>query len=84
MPSAGRRSEDAGVKGGCQQYELVVRGRIGQKLVTALAGFEVVESTGASTRLCGWVVDQAALQSVLATAGDLGMEILSFRRVDGP
>ena len=74
----------AQVRGGPLQYELVVRGRIGQKLVTALAGFEVVESTGDSTRLRGWVVDQAALQSLLATAGDLGMEILSFRRVDGP
>jgi hypothetical protein len=66
---------------GGSEYEVVFRGRLGPRLVTALELFEVVEATSEQTRLRGWVEDQPALQSALATASDLGMELLSVQRV---
>jgi hypothetical protein len=68
------------------EYELVVRGRLGPRLLTALAGFEVIEVAAERTRLRGWVSDQAALHGVLRTIADLGIELVSVRRVeaDGP
>jgi hypothetical protein len=66
----------------CSRWELVVDGRLGPKLVEALDGFEVVDVEPGATRLQGWVVDRSALYGVLATAGDLGMELRSVRRLD--
>lgn len=69
------------VAGSAARYELVVEGRLGPKLVTALTGFEVVDAEPGATRLHGWVVDRSALYGLLATAGDLGMELRSLRRI---
>ncbi len=66
----------------CSEYELVVRGRLGPRLLTALAGFEVIEVGVDGTRLRGWVRDQAALHGVLRTIADLGIELVSVHRVD--
>ena len=66
----------------CSEYELVVRGRLGPRLVTALEGFEIVEVVPEGTRLRGWLPDQAALHARLAVMADLGMELVSVRRVD--
>jgi hypothetical protein len=66
----------------CSQYELVVRGRLGPRLVTALEGFEVVEVVDEGTRLRGWLQDQSALHARLAVVADLGMELVSVRRID--
>jgi hypothetical protein len=65
----------------CAQYELVVRGRLGPRLVTALAGFEVIEFADDRTRLRGWLRDQPALHGVLRTVSDLGIELVSLQRV---
>ena len=66
----------------CAQYELVVRGRLGPRLVTALDGFEVVDVVEEGTRLRGWLPDQAALHARLGVVADLGMELVSVRRLD--
>jgi hypothetical protein len=62
----------------CTEYELVVRGRLGPRLVTALEGFEVIDFAAGSTRLRGWVRDQSALHGVLRTISDLGIELVSI------
>jgi hypothetical protein len=67
---------------GCSEYELVVRGRLGPRLVTALDGFEVIDVVDEGTRLRGWLPDQAALHGRLAVIADLGMELVSVRRLD--
>lgn len=64
----------------CEEYELVVGGRLGPRLVAEI-GFEVVEA-GATTRLRGWLRDQADLHSLLATIADLNVELVSVRHVD--
>ena len=71
-----------GVAKDCSEYELVVRGRLGPRLVTALEGFEVIEVTTDGTRLRGWLPDQSALHASLAVIADLGMELVSVRRID--
>jgi hypothetical protein len=63
------------------EYELVVRGRIGSRVLGALEGLEVTASTGEETRLRGWMPDQAALHGVLERIRDLGLELTDLHRV---
>lgn len=64
------------------QYELVVTGRPGPRVLAALPGFEVVTCDGEQTRLRGWVCDQAALQGLVRSLGDLGVAIEGLQRID--
>lgn len=61
---------------------MVVRGRLGPRLVTALEGFDVVEVVGDCTRLRGWIEDQSALHARLTILADLRIELVSVGRVD--
>lgn len=63
-------------------YEVTVTGRPGPRLLTALPGFEVLCTEGGHTLLRGWIKDQAALQGVVRSLGDLGVEIEGLRRID--
>lgn len=65
-------------------YEIVVQGRLGSALVRWFDGLEVRSSGPDATRLCGWFADQPALQGVLAELGDLGVELMSVRRLPDP
>jgi hypothetical protein len=67
---------------GCSEYELVVRGRLGPRLITAIDGFDVVEVVADQTHLRGWLPDQAALHARLDVLADLQIELVSVRRVD--
>jgi hypothetical protein len=82
MPAPSPEGDTSSVAQGCSEYELVVRGRLGPRLVTALDGFEVVDVADEGTRLRGWLPDQAALHARLAVIADLGMELVSVRRLD--
>lgn len=64
------------------QYELLLTGRPGPRVLAALPGFEVLSSEADHTRLRGWVRDQAALQGLLRSLGDLGVAIEGLQRVD--
>ena len=75
-------SDDGVVAQGCSEYELVVRGHLGPRLVGAIDGFDVVEEVADETRLRGWLPDQAALHSRLDVLADLRIELVSVRRVD--
>jgi hypothetical protein len=46
-----------------------------------LDGFEVVSCARGTTRLVGWVPDQAALQGAVRTVSDLGFELVSVHEV---
>ena len=70
-PSAPQRAE----------YELVVRGRLGVRVVRALEGLEVTASGPDETRLRGWIHDQAALHGVIERIRDLGLELTEVHRV---
>lgn len=62
-------------------YEIVLRGRLGARLKDAVDGFEVVASTHGTTRLVGWVSDQAALQGALRRVSDFGLELVSVQEL---
>lgn len=64
------------------QYDLLIRGRPGPRVLAALTGFEVLSSEADCTRLRGWVRDQAALQGLLRSLGDLGVVIEGLQRVE--
>jgi hypothetical protein len=66
------------------QYEIVVRGRLGNALTRWFDDLDVRPAGPDATRLCGWFVDQAALQGVLARLGELGVELSSLRRLPEP
>jgi hypothetical protein len=44
-------------------------------------GFEVVSCSHGTTRLVGWVADQAALQGAVRTVTDFGFELVSVHEV---
>lgn len=70
---------------GAAQYEIVVRGRVGDALARWFDTLEVRSPDADSTRLSGWFADQAALQGLLKELGDLGFELSSVRRLtNGP
>lgn len=66
------------------RYEVVVTGRLSPRILHAFPGFEVLSEEGGHTRLQGWVVDQAALQGLVRTLGDLCVPIESIQRLDRP
>ena len=63
------------------EYELVVRGRLGIRVVRALEGLEVTASGPDETHLRGWIHDQSALHGVIERIRDLGLELTEVHRV---
>ncbi len=64
------------------RYELVVSGRPGPRVLAALPGFEVLTGDGDQTCLRGWVQDQAALQGLKRSLGDMAVALEGLQRVD--
>jgi hypothetical protein len=60
-------------------YEIRVRGRVGDHLVDALGLAAVVEPV--ETVLRGPVVDQEGLRGILDQLQDLGLELIEVRRL---
>ncbi len=77
----GDRTDDAG-PGQDVEFELEVCGRPGPKFLTALGGVDVIATMPGRTRLRGSVRSQAAMVEAVATAVDLGVELVSVRRID--
>ncbi len=63
-------------------YELRLRGHLDQRWSAWFEGFTITLEDGGSTRLTGYVTDQAALYGLLKKVRDLGMPLLSVHRVD--
>jgi hypothetical protein len=63
-----------------QQYEIRVRGRLGETIRSAFPELEV-HAEDDNTLLTGTLADQAALYGVLAEAEGLGLELLDVRRL---
>lgn len=62
-------------------YEIVVGGRLGGAMTRWFSELEVGSSGPNATRLYGWFPDQPALQGLIAQLGELGLELVSVRRV---
>lgn len=65
------------------QYEITVRGRLSDRLLTAFDGLAATP-TAAETVLRGEIADQAALYGVLDRIESLGLELLDVRRAEFP
>ncbi len=63
-------------------YEIRVKGTLNQKWADWFNGFTITPLAGDETLLSGPVADQAALHGVLARIRDLGLPLLSVRRLD--
>ena len=64
-----------------EHYEIRVEGVLGERWTAWFEGLQV-SSEGIDTVLSGPLTDQAALHGVLVKIGDLGMRLISVRRVD--
>ena len=64
-----------------EMFEIVVRGRLGPHLVTALEGFDVSYCTDGLTHLVGPVPDQARIHQLFRTLSDLHIELVSVNPV---
>jgi len=63
-----------------QQYEIYVRGRLGETMRSAFPALRA-QACGENTVLTGPLPDQAALYGVLAEIEALGLELLEVRRM---
>jgi hypothetical protein len=63
-----------------QQYEISVRGHLGETILSAFPGLRAQHS-GQGTVLTGALPDQAALYGVIAEIEALGLELLEVRRL---
>lgn len=64
------------------RYEIVIGRRLGSRSATSFPGFDFIEIPGDGMLLRGPVADQAALHGVLAQIRDLGIPLMSVRRLE--
>ena len=63
-------------------YEIVVQGRLDESWSEWFAGFHCTAVGDDATRLRGQAADQGALHALLNRIGELGLVLLSLRRVE--
>ncbi len=64
-----------------EHYEIRVEGVLGERWTAWFEGLQI-SSEDTETVISGPLADQAALHGVLVKIGDLGMHLISVRRVD--
>jgi hypothetical protein len=62
-------------------YQIRVQGRLGNEWTERFHGMSITPEESGHTLLTGPVVDQAALYGLLRTVRDLGLPLLSVRRL---
>jgi hypothetical protein len=65
-------------------YEIRVQGHLEQRWAVRFDAMTLTTEDGGTTCITGAVADQAALQGQLRQISDLGLSLLSVRRVDPP
>jgi len=63
-------------------YEIRVNGVLGHGWSAWFDGLQVTSDERGQTTIAGPIADQAALHGLLAKVRDLGLELLSVRRID--
>jgi hypothetical protein len=66
---------------GTVRYAFRVRGPASDAVLTARQEGLEAEVDSATTVICGWLPDQAALSGMLARVRLLGLELVEFRRL---
>jgi hypothetical protein len=83
-PGAGspaRRRTGVSGPGSPSRYEICVEGVLDSRWAAWFEGLEV-NSDGEETVICGLVTDQPALHGLLVKVRDLGLCLISVRRLD--
>ena len=65
-------------------YEIRVQGHLDQRWSAWFAGLAISYDADDNTRLCGPLVDEAALHGVLIKVRDLALPLLTVQRVEAP
>jgi len=64
-----------------EDYEIIINGHIDRRRGDWFAGLEITQLPGGESRLSGKVEDQAALHGILNRFRDMGLQLLSVRRL---
>jgi hypothetical protein len=64
------------------RYEIRIDGVLDERWSAWFDGLQITSQLGRTTVIAGHVVDQAALHSLLAKVRDLGLPLISVRRID--
>ena len=64
-----------------QVYEIRFKGYLNRRRAQMFEGLEMVQGPGGETVLTGPVIDQAALHGILNRIRDLGVPLLSVKRL---
>jgi hypothetical protein len=64
-----------------ESFEIVVRGKLGQEVLSAFDGFDASYCTDGHTHLLGVVSDQTRIHSVFQRLLDLNIELVSVNPV---
>ncbi len=62
-------------------YEIIVRGHLDARWAQRFEGMALTHLDDGTTRLHGFIVDQAALHARLTRIRDLGLELISVQRL---
>jgi len=63
-------------------YQITLEGNLDQRWSDWFDGFTIIPQADGATLLTGPVVDQAALHGMLSRIRDLGLPLLSIRRLE--
>jgi hypothetical protein len=69
---------------GAVNYEIRIESLVDQRWSAWFDGLQITSQPGGVTVIAGPVADQAALHGLLARIRDLGLPLISVRRIDPP
>ncbi len=64
------------------RYEIQIKGELDERWTTWFDGLDVTVAGDGTTVISGSVADQAALHGLLQKARDLGLPLISVRRIE--
>ena len=65
-----------------EHYEIIINGHIDLRRADWFAGLEITQLLGGKSLLAGEIADQAALYGILNRVRDMGLQLLSVKRVN--
>lgn len=60
-------------------YEIVISGYIKESWFEE---FVIIKQSNLTTKICGHIVDQSALYGILRRINDLGVDLISVKRIE--